>query len=75
MAHKADTLENAAELYTRIEKFITVNSYPPSVREVCEMLGTPSSYVGHYYLSLMKAKGWLDWKPGQSRTLQLKGRP
>jgi hypothetical protein len=70
--HKETTMEDAAELYNRIEGFVAANGFSPTVQEICGMLGVTSKHTAHRYLVLMRKHGWLDWQPGKQRTIQLR---
>lgn len=55
----------------KIIDFIDENEYPPSVRELCELLGGKSTGTVHHHLKNMKSKGIIDYKEKASRTIKI----
>lgn len=47
------------------------HKYPPSVRELCDMLNLSSSSTVHGYLERLKIHGLVSWEPGSPRTLRV----
>ena len=62
------------EIYDVIESFIKENGYSPSIRELCDIVGLKSTATMFVHLKKMKAKGYIDYKENQSRTIVLLGR-
>ncbi len=57
-----------------IEKQITINGYPPSVREIGKAVGLKSTATVHGYLSNLTKKGYIKKESQKGRTLKvLKG--
>lgn len=54
-----------------IEKQISVNSYPPSVREIGKAVGLKSTATVHGYLAKLEEKGYLKKESQKGRTLKL----
>ena len=46
-----------AKLYNEISKFLDKNGYPPTVREMCNIMGVKSSSTIFYYLEKLEAQG------------------
>jgi repressor LexA len=57
--------------YYAIEKFIKENGYPPTVRELCRILGKVSTATVHYRLKSLKQKGYITATDGGNRTIRL----
>ena len=55
----------------KILDFINENEYPPSVRELCNMMGVSSPATIHHHLKNMKKKGIIDYKEKASRTIKI----
>lgn len=47
------------------------NKYPPSVRELADMVNLKSSSTVHGYLHRLKMHGLIAWEPGSPRTLRV----
>ena len=54
-----------------IEKQITLNGYPPSVREIGKAVGLKSTATVHGYLSALEKKGYIKKESQKGRTLKL----
>ena len=54
-----------------IEKQISKNGYPPSVREIGAAVGLKSTATVHGYLSKLQAKGYIKKEEQKGRTLKL----
>jgi len=57
------------KLMELIQKYINNKGYPPSYRELAEMMGIVSPSTIKSYLDSLKKKGYVDWQEGMSRTL------
>ena len=57
--------------YTAIEKYIQVNGYPPSIRELCRMIGKASPATICYRLKSLEQKGYLKTTRGENRTIRI----
>ncbi len=51
--------------------FISLNGYPPSVREICDKLNIKSTATAYSYLERLKSKGLLDKSPLKKRAISL----
>ncbi len=60
-------------VYNFVEKFITDNGFPPSVREICEKLNIKSTATASSYLQKLNAKGLLNKPTLKKRALSLPG--
>ena len=54
-----------------IEKQITTNGYPPSVREIGKAVGLKSTATVHGYLAKLQEKGYIKKEEQKGRTLKL----
>jgi DNA-binding transcriptional regulator YhcF (GntR family) len=57
--------------YSAISKFIKENGYPPSVRELCKILGKSSTATIKYRLKSLEQKGFIKTTSGAKRTIRL----
>ena len=55
----------------KIIDYINDNEYPPTVRELCSMMGVNSPATIQYHLKNMKNKGIIDCKEKASRTIKI----
>lgn len=51
--------------------FTKTNKYPPTIRELCEIVGTQSSSTVQGHLQALKLLGLVTWEPKSPRTLQV----
>ncbi|QVL53682.1 MAG: transcriptional repressor LexA [Cyanobium sp. M30B3] len=61
------------ELYDWLESYIGEHRHSPSIRQMMEAMGLRSPAPIQSRLRHLQQKGWLTWKEGQARTLQLLG--
>lgn len=66
--HREPLTARQRETLTKVVKFIDRNGYPPTVRELAEMLDVKVS-AAHRLLGRLRDAGWVDWEDGQRRTL------
>ena len=52
-----------------IRHFTEKRKYPPSVRELCKMVGLTSSGNMHRHLEALKVNGYITWEPSMPRTI------
>tara|TARA_Y100001968_G_scaffold314548_1_gene340071 strand:+ start:6912 stop:7520 length:609 start_codon:yes stop_codon:yes gene_type:complete len=70
----AETLTPAQEeLYTWLSDYIGAHHHSPSIRQMMEAMGLRSPAPIQSRLRHLQDKGWITWKEGQARTLQLLG--
>ena len=55
-----------------IQQYIDEHNYPPSVREIGEMVGLASPSTVHGHLFRLQRKGLIEWEPTRPRTLRVK---
>ncbi len=55
----------------KINEYINVTGYSPSFRDIAEKMNIISSSTVLVHLEKLKEKGYVTWKPGQPRTLQI----
>ena len=61
------------ELYDWLAGYIGEHRHSPSIRQMMEAMGLRSPAPIQSRLRHLQQKGWLTWKEGQARTLQLLG--
>ena len=61
------------ELYDWLTGFIGEHRHSPSIRQMMEAMGLRSPAPVQSRLRHLQQKGWITWKEGQARTLQLLG--
>ena len=61
------------ELYEWLADFISSNQHSPSIRQMMQAMGLRSPAPIQSRLKHLQEKGWITWKEGQARTLQLIG--
>jgi repressor LexA len=68
--------DSRAWVLSFINVFSNNHGYPPSVRELCEGMGTTSTGSMHYHLTRLAKDELIKWNPGEARTIRLtdKGR-
>jgi repressor LexA len=52
---------------------VETRGYPPTIRELCPLLGVTSMNAVLDHLQRLRVKGLLEWSPGSPRTLRLTG--
>lgn len=70
----SDMTEKQAQVYEALVSFQIYQGYSPNIEELCRMVGVASVSTVHSHLTALKKKGFVDWVPGQKRTLHLKAR-
>ncbi len=69
-----DTLTPAQkELYEWLSDYIAANHHSPSIRQMMQAMGLRSPAPIQSRLRHLQEKGWITWKEGHARTLQLLG--
>tara|TARA_B100000700_G_scaffold314572_1_gene401341 strand:- start:2451 stop:3068 length:618 start_codon:yes stop_codon:yes gene_type:complete len=61
------------ELYDWLSDYIGAYHHSPSIRQMMEAMGLKSPAPIQSRLRHLQQKGWITWKEGQARTLQLIG--
>lgn len=54
-----------------LKKFIANNGYPPTIRELCEIMGLKSSATIYVHLDHLEEKGYIRKKRDKNRTIEL----
>lgn len=62
-------------LYDEISDFLDKNGYPPTVRELCKIMGVKSSSTIFYYLDKLQQQGKIRKSNNKNRTLELVNPP
>ena len=61
------------ELYDWLADYIGLHHHSPSIRQMMQAMGLRSPAPVQSRLRHLQQKGWITWKEGQARTLQLLG--
>jgi SOS-response transcriptional repressor LexA len=59
------------KILTLLKEFILQHGYPPSYRELANLMNLVSSSTVKQYLDTLRKKGYLSWEEGQPRTLHI----
>ena len=60
-------------VYDYIVKYMSVNSYPPSIREICSDLGYSSPSSAFFALKEIRDRGYIEISEGKKRAITLVG--
>ena len=63
--------EKQKELYDAIKDFIKVNGYPPTIRELNEIINVKSTAPTFNKLRELKEKGYISYANNKSRTIKI----
>lgn len=63
--------EKQSEVYEEIKYYIGKYGFSPTIRELCEAIGVKSTATIHYYLKLLKKKGYIDYIYNRNRTIRV----
>ena len=70
---KEELSKKQLKIYDAIKKYIAKNKYPPTVRELCDMVNLNSTATVHFHISNLIKKGFLTQQKGGNRTLEVVG--
>lgn len=59
------------EVLQAIQTYIEKHNYPPTIREIGEMVGLSSPSTIHGHLERLKKKGIITYKPSHPRTITI----
>ena len=59
------------KVYEEIKKYIIENGYPPTIRELCDILNLKSTGTIQVMLKRIKKKGYIDYNEYKSRTIRI----
>lgn len=59
------------QIYAVIKDYIADNKYPPSIREICNLVGLSSTSTVQKYLVRIKRQGYIDFEFSKPRTLRV----
>jgi len=54
-----------------VKDYIQEHGYSPTIREICVECGVNSPAIIHYYLKLLKKKGYIDYIYNRNRTIRV----
>ena len=57
-------------VYDWVVDYCETNGFSPTVRELCMAFGFRSTTAAMCHLKPLQKKGWLTWRPFQSRTIR-----
>jgi repressor LexA len=52
-----------------IQAYVAEHNYPPTVRELCDMVGLKSGSTMHRHLEDLRKAGMISWEPSRPHTL------
>lgn len=64
-------IDKQSEVYNVIKDHILDKGYPPSVREICELVGLKSTSTVHGHLERLEKKGLIRRDPTKPRAIEL----
>ena len=68
---KNERLEKIQEVYNFFNEYITDNSFPPSVREICSKCNIKSTATAFSYIEELKKGGLIEKIPSKNRAISL----
>lgn len=71
MKQKEELSEKQKELYQAIGYFIDKNGYPPTIRELCQIVNNSSTAPVFDKLNKLRKKGYITYIDGKPRTIRL----
>lgn len=72
---KTEPSDRQAQVISAIREFTATYGYPPSIRELCALLGVGSTNAVKTLLDVLRRKKLVDWIDGKSRTIRLTAPP
>ena len=69
---KDDLTPKQREVLNQLLGFVTENTYPPSIQQLCQLCGVSSTSTIHFHLSALKKKGLIDWNPAEKRAISIR---
>lgn len=69
-----DLTKRQQEVFDLIESFIDSNGYPPTIRDLCALLGGCNMNATAGHLKSLRRKGMITWEPKAARSIQIVGR-
>lgn len=63
--------ERQFQVLCAIREYIEENGYPPTIRELSEVVGTSSTSTVHSHLNALRTKGFLEIKADSPRALKV----
>lgn len=59
------------QVYDAIGRYIAEKRYPPTIRDICRMVGLRSAATVHHHLRQLSRQGLIAWDPTCPRTIQI----
>jgi len=72
MFENDDLTPKQREVLSQLLGFVTDNTYPPSIQQLCQLCGVSSTSTIHFHLSALKKKGLIDWNPAEKRAISIR---
>lgn len=69
--HRSEPTIRQQEVIDTIQKYLSINGYPPSFRDIGKIVGMKSSSTVSGILTNLKKKGYVTWETGRPRTLKI----
>ncbi len=64
-----------AEVLAEVRRFLAEKGYPPSLRELAEVLGVSGTTAVDYHLERLRTKGRIERDPRVSRGIRIRCSP
>jgi repressor LexA len=73
MADRSELTARQSEILDFVQSYVARNSYPPSVRDICEAVGLSSTSTVHAHLSTLEEKGFIRRDGSVARAISVVG--
>lgn len=70
-----DLTNTQAAVLEFIQKYLAAHRYPPTLAEINSHFDWSSNNAAAGHLYGLRRKGYVDWRPGDARTIQVIERP
>lgn len=68
---RSNVEQTVESVYQFIVRYLRENSYPPSVREICNGVGIKSTSTIHAHLKRLQDQGRIEYTPGKRRAIMV----
>lgn len=59
------------ETLEQLIAFTQEHGYPPSIQQLCDLVGVTSTSTIHYHITALKKKGFIHWNPAEKRAISI----
>ena len=66
-----DLTDKQAAVLAFIRSYLAVHRYPPTLAEINDHFGWSSNNAAQGHLYGLRRKGYVTWRPGEARTIQI----